>query len=552
MKTGFMYPIFFDTLAKKLKIMPSDCISYQKSGYFTSLMIDYLNQKPEISSLYNHFPTISNFQKQFEEKSKNFSKENRISLHGVLKEQYQNIQISEKTAENIDALLLENTFTITTGHQLNLFTGPLYFLYKIITTLNLCETLKTHYPNQHFVPVYWMATEDHDFEEINFFHFKGKKIQWNRETSGPVGSLSTAGLELVLDFFKKELGDSKHAKQLMEWFEKAYLNHENMADATRFLANELFGKHGLVILDADNPQLKKIFTPNIKEEIFHQSSYIKVNEKLPFLKDYFVQVNPREINFFYMEKNLRERIVFENGIFKALNTTLAWNEEQMHELIENHPEKFSPNVILRPLYQEVILPNLCYIGGGGELAYWLELKGVFEQHQILFPILLLRNSVVLTTEKQIKKIDSLELSWEDLFMKSEALKIKKTQTLSELRLDFSSQKMHLKSQFDAILDLSQKTHKSFLGAVKAQERKQIKGLEMLEKRLIKAEMKIHHEALQRILHLKNELFPNDGLQERTLNFSEFFEEYGFQLIENLKMNLKPLSQDFHMEVLKYR
>lgn len=531
--------------------MPNDCISYQKSDYFSSLMVDYLNQKTELEILYNHFPTLENFKLQLEEKKANFPFQNRQILHNVLKKQYEKLSISELTAQHINAILTDNTFTITTGHQLNLFTGPLYFLYKIISTINLSQALKTKYPSQNFVPIYWMATEDHDFEEINYFKFHGKKIQWDTEHFGAVGALSTEGLEVVLDFFKNELGSGNHAKQLISWFENAYLKRQNLTDATRYLANELFGSFGLVILDANDLQLKKRFSLYIKDEIFQQTSFLKVSEQLSYLKNYSVQVNPREINLFYMDQGLRERIVFEDRVFKVLNTELVWDENQMHKMIDEYPEKFSPNVILRPLYQEVILPNLCYIGGGGEIAYWLELKGIFDHYQITFPILLLRNSVLLTTEKQAQKANKLGLSWADLFLKSDILKVQKTHELSKIKIDFSAQKLYLKQQFEQMLNLSSKTHTSFLGAVKSQERKQIKGLEHLEKRLLKAEMKIHQDTIDRIIHLKNELFPQDALQERVLNFSEFYENYGPQMIQNLMINLNPLDQTFHVEILKY-
>src|SRR5690606_14331141 len=112
-----------------------------------------------------------------------------------------------------------------TGHQLNLFTGPLYFLYKIVSAINLAKQLKSAYPEYNFVPVYWMATEDHDFAEINFFNFRNKKIQWNRESAGPVGRFTTEGLDAVLDIFSKELGVGNNAVYLKSLFEKAYLNH---------------------------------------------------------------------------------------------------------------------------------------------------------------------------------------------------------------------------------------------------------------------------------------------------------------------------------------
>lgn len=429
--------------------MPSDCITYQNSGYFTKLMIDYLDETSELKPFYNHFPKIENFKSQIEEKSSNFnSNGKREILVSELEKQYQNFEVSKTTLNNIKLLNNANTFTITTGHQLNLFTGPLYFLYKIVSTINLCKQLKKEYPENNFVPIYWMATEDHDFDEINYFNYQGKVFRWNRVSTGPVGRLSTEGLDKVFDLFSKEIGTSNNASFLKNLFENAYLKHSNLADATRYLANELFQNEGLVIIDGDSVALKKMFIPFVKKELLEQTSFKKVTETNELLKEYFVQVNPREINLFYIEDNLRERIIFENDIYKVNNTTIQFSESEILTELENHPEKFSPNVITRPLYQEVILPNLCYIGGGGELAYWLELKSSFEENNITFPLLLLRNSVLLATQKQAEKADKLELSWSDLFTNQRILLDSKTKDFSQFKIDFSEQKEHLKKQFE--------------------------------------------------------------------------------------------------------
>ena len=166
--------------------MPSDCISYQDSGYFSKLMIDYLNEDKNVQSLYHRFPNLENFEAQILEKQADFSNANRDVLSLALADQYSNFEISETTKANIELLKNSNTFTITTGHQLNLFTGPLYFLYKIISVINLTKELKVKYPSFDFVPIYWMATEDHDFNEIHYFNYENKKIQWNKNASGPV------------------------------------------------------------------------------------------------------------------------------------------------------------------------------------------------------------------------------------------------------------------------------------------------------------------------------------------------------------------------------
>jgi len=524
--------------------MPNDCISYQNSGYFTKLIVDYLEEKDELKALYNRFPKLENFKLQLEEKAQNYPTDYRKTLVNALENQYHGFEVSEATQANINQLSDFKTFTITTGHQLNLFTGPLYFLYKIVSVINLCAALKQAYPEHHFVPVYWMATEDHDFEEINYFNFQNVKIKWERESFGPVGRLSTAGLEEVYEVFAKDLGLGENAAYLKSLFDNSYLKHSNLADATRYLANELFKDKGLVILDGDDVLLKQLFMPFVKEELLHQISFEEVTQTNEALKDYTIQVNPREINLFYIEDNIRERIVFENEQYKINNTDWVYSKDEILALLENHPEQFSPNVILRPLYQEVILPNLCYIGGGGEIAYWLQLKSNFEANKITFPILLVRNSVLLVTEKQVQKADKLRLTWGDLFLNQQELFTKKTQELSQFNLDFTEQKEHLKKQFEALKQIATQTDKSFIGAVKAQEAKQIKGLENLEKRLLKAEKRVYAEKLERIIQLQNELFPNQSLQERRNNFAEFYLENGNQLTAKLFDQLHPLEPNF--------
>ncbi|WP_029034990.1 bacillithiol biosynthesis cysteine-adding enzyme BshC [Salinimicrobium terrae] len=534
--------------------MQKNSLSYRDTNYFIPLVTDYLDQKENVKQFYDLFPTLENFGKQIDSKKENFDRnggsEKRAVLVKILKDQHKSLHISKATTENIDLLEKKTTFTVTTGHQLNLFTGPLYFLYKIVTAINLAADLKKEYPEYNFVPVYWMATEDHDFEEISFFHLHGKKFQWNppksEKTRGPVGELPTEGLHDVFKLFSAEIGNSRYAQQLKEWFQKAYLEHDNLADATRYIANELFGEQGLVILDAHQLDLKKFYIPYLKEELFEQISFKTVQKKTEALEKegYNVQVNPREINLFYMKEGLRERIIEKDGKFFVHGQDISWTREELQELIEKHPERFSPNVLLRPLYEEVILPNLCYIGGGGEIAYWFQLKELFEKADVTFPILLLRNSALLQTEKQDQKRKKLNISLPELFLKSHELINRKVRRISNIDINFTPQKEHLVQQFQGMYDLAEKTDKSFLNAVKAQEVKQLKGLDHLENRLLKAQKRKLEDEVSRIAALQQDLFPGKGLQERHHNFSEFYLESGDILIPNLLQNLKPLELKF--------
>lgn len=528
--------------------MPADCISFKNTGYFSSLICDYLDENQELKPFYNRFPNLDNFKNQIEEKGLHFTQESRNVLYNALTDQYKKVDASALTLQNIDLLKLENTFTITTGHQLNLFTGPLYFLYKIVSAINLSKALKEKYPDQNFVPIYWMATEDHDFDEINYFNFRGKKVQWNKEASGAVGELSTEGLADVFEVFSNEIGHTKNAEHLKRLFKSAYLEHDNLSDATLYLANTLFHDYGLVIVEANQTELKKQFIPYIETELLNETAFKAVSETIEDLSEYSgnfkAQVNPREINLFYLNENLRERIVFENAVYKVINTEITWTKEAILEEVKKHPEHFSPNVIMRPLYQEVILPNLCYIGGGGELAYWFELQKYFNTVNVPFPVLLLRNSVLIQTESQQKKLEKLNISKEDVFLKRNAFINKKVREISNIDIDFSEQKKHLVQQFDSMYKIAEETDKTFLGAVKAQEIKQLKGLEHLENRLLKAQKRKLKDAVSRMTDLQTELFPGGSLQERNTNFSEFYLEYGEDLIPNLIESLEPLKGQF--------
>lgn len=336
-------------------------IPFQETGYFSNLIGDYLDKNENLNEFYGNFPDLNGFKNQIALKKQVFKSDSRKILIESLQKQYNSVETTSLTKSNIQLLESENSFTITTGHQLNIFTGPLYFLYKIVATINLAKKLTTEFPETNFVPVYWMATEDHDFEEINYFNFQGKKVVWDKESSGAVGRLNTEGFEAVFKAYSNQLGNSINENFIKNLFQKAYLKHTNLTDATKYLVNELFGEYGLVIIDGDDVELKEQFSPIVKDELLKNTSFNFVSntsEKLGV--NYSIQVNPREINLFYLKENLRERIVFENNNFKINNTNIVFSEEEILKELSRYPERFSPNVIMRPLYQETILPNLCY------------------------------------------------------------------------------------------------------------------------------------------------------------------------------------------------
>ncbi len=500
-------------------------ISYKQTNKFSNLVTDYVSENEQLSQFINHFPNAEGFKKQLVEKSTH--KVDRLTLVEVLKEQNKVFPLSDLSVKNIALLKSDQTFTVTTGHQLCLFTGPLYFIYKIISTLNLAEQLAKEHPDNNFVPVFWMATEDHDFQEINHINLFGKTLNWDSEQGGAVGRMNLQGFESVLEELEKLLGERTNASTLITIFKEAYLKHTNLADATRYLVNYLFGEYGLVIIDGDDKALKTQFTRLIKKDVLEQGFESELKKcSIDLAKNYKAQAYVRPINFFKLTTNTRDRI--EGGITASE--------------IENSPEDFSPNVLLRPLYQETILPNIAYVGGGAEVAYWMQLKTVFKQEQLPFPILLLRNSAMFLNHKQHKQFMDLGFNITDLFLP-------KNDLINTYIKEKNSKSVTITEELSAIEAVYQKilaktTDVSIQSSIKAALQKQYNVLEKVEKKLLKSEKKKHETALLQIEKIKQDLFPKDGLQERYNNFIPFYLTYGENFIKIMKENLNPLNPNF--------
>lgn len=503
------------------------------TGAFPPLFLDYISQKESLQPFYGYFPTLNNFEKQIQEKSLN-NNTDRVKLVKVLRQQYKHLN----NCPDLSLLEKPNTFTVTTGHQLNIFTGPLYVIYKIVTTINLARKLKEAYPDYNFVPVYWMATEDHDFEEISYFNLFGKKYTWQTQQKGAVGRMNP-----------RELGEAlKILPERLPLFEKAYLKHDKLADAVRCYMNDLFGHEGLICIDGDSTDLKRLFLPIIEEELTSSIAYGLVTQTTSQIEElgYHTQISPREINLFYLEEGIRERIVKEGDDYQVLNTDLKFSETEMLDLARQHPERFSPNVVLRPLYQEMILPNLAYIGGPSEVPYWMQLKGVFDHFDVLFPFLLPRNFALYINAASSKRAEKLGVTIENLFWDDVRLRKSFVEKASTISLELTQEKQAIEQIFNDILHKAIAIDKTLEGAVNAEKVKIINALANVEKRLQKAEERNHETEVNQLLGLKAKLFPSGGLQERSENFLNFYLN-DITFIQRLLDSFDPL--DFQFNVL---
>ncbi len=508
-----------------------------KKEFFNPLVYDYLSEHKELFGLYDFFPDREGFTNAVS--AIQMEKYNRALLVEVLTEQSKRVKNTSSASEkNIRLLSKENTFTVTTGHQLCLFTGPLYFIYKIFSVINLCEKLKQEFPDQNFVPVYWMASEDHDFEEVNHFIVYGKKIEWNSSEKGGVGTFKTESLTEVKAKLKEILGEGPNADLLTDLFEKAYLKHSDLASATQFLVNELFGKYGLVVVDGSSKKLKESFIPYFEKDIFESISFKKVNSTIGKLKQlkYEAQVNPREINCFYIEAGLRARIEKEGEGYTIVGTDKKFSKTELQQLIKSNPEKISPNVVLRPCYQQFILPNLAYVGGPGELAYWLEYKELFDESDLFFPVLTLRKMITIIDNNTLSKIKKLGFGMENVFENEQEL-VKLYIEKSNNSFNLESYKKTIEDLFRKISEETGKVDKTLNATVEAEKQKNLNSISTLEQKTIRAiKAKLDTEVNQ-IKAVKAKLFPNGIPQERVENFSTYYNKWGSDFLSSLKESI---------------
>jgi bacillithiol synthase len=523
--------------------MQKSILRFDQIPQLAKIDVAYATGDPRLKPFYAHAPTLEGIQAALQQKKGHDFP--RTALAGVLEQHYAGLPEQEAVSAGIAALRDPATFTVVTAHQPSLLLGPLYFIYKAISVINLAEQAQAR-TGTRIVPVFVLGSEDHDLDELNNIHLFGKKLIWESPETGSVGSMGTASLGPVLAELGALLGESEAARALFARVEKAYTAQPTIAAATRAFLHDLLGRFGLVTLDMDHPDMKRHFLPVLRAELFERPSLKLVQKSTEGLNaaGFKTQAMPREINLFYKAPGIRERIVLEDGVFKVLNTDLVFDKEAMSAEVEARPERFSPNVVLRPLYQEMVLPNLAYVGGGGELAYWLERKALFEYFKVPLPVLIRRNSAMWLDKDAVKKIKKSGFGPADFFEDTDVLIRRFVETHAEGEVGLAAEIAELRLIFEKIAQKAAAIDPTLEKAVRADETKAVGGLEQWEGRLMRAEKQKHEVVLNQLRALKEKLCPGGGLQERHDNFMPYLLKYGEAFLDVLKENLDPFDAGF--------
>ncbi len=524
-------------------------LTYRHTGAFPKIVLDYLEDAKELRSFYAFRPDLEGIKKAIEVRKQFVT--NRIALVQHLEKQYNNMPVSEAVLKNINLLAGEHAFTITTAHQPNLFTGPLYFIYKILHAIKLANVLKLQLPSFHFIPVFYIGSEDADADELAHFWLHGRKLQWKTIQTGAFGKFVVdQELLKLIDVIAGELGVQPFGKEITEKLKRYYKAGITIQQATFELVNDLFGEYGLVVLIADAKELKQQMRNVFEDELVHQNSAKLVQQTVKNLEQYYkVQAGGREINLFYFDEDLRERIERKGDGYAVANTTITFTKDEILQELKEHPERFSPNVILRGLYQEIILPNIAFVGGGSEIAYWLELKAVFDFYQVPFPVLMLRNSFLLVEKKWQERMVKLNFSIEELFQTAEIL-LNEFVTKNSLRtLKLNGSLTNVDAFYEQLKQLSAAVDHTLVKHVDALKTKAVYRLRELEKKLLRAEKRKFEEQRRQIEQLKANLFPSNQLQERIDNVTAYYAKWGSGFIEKLYQHSLSFEQEFTVAMI---
>jgi bacillithiol biosynthesis cysteine-adding enzyme BshC len=519
-------------------------LSYQQTRAFSDIVTDYVSAQQQLRGFYRHPVSIDGVKAAIHERMK-FNTQRQVLVE-VLQEQYKSVAHHNMVADNIQSLLAANTFTVTTAHQPNLLTGPLYFIYKIVHAVKMAESLNQQLPEYHFVPVFYMGSEDADIHELNHFTVQDKKYIWQTKQKGAVGRMLVDNdLIQLIEELKGQLGIEPSGIEVTELFSACFQKGKSIQAATFELINALFASYGLIVLIADDARLKHQLSHVFSDDLLQHQPNAIVSSTCDLLEEHYrVQAHPRLINLFYLKDDIRERIEKVGAEYHVVNTNIRFTEAEISGLLMQHPECFSPNVILRGLYQETILPNIAFIGGGGELAYWLQLEDLFTHYQVPYPVLVLRNSFLIIEDKWKKKLDRLGLQITDLFQPENDILQLIVKRYAADKLSLVGYYNDVDSIYSNIETQAVEVDASLERYVQAIKKRSLKTLKALEKKMIRAEKRRYSDEQRQIAQICAALFPKNGLQERVENFSRFYVKWGNDFIHHIYHHSLTLDQQF--------
>lgn len=537
-------------------------VEYNLLPNFQDLFLDYVSNDAEKYSKVKKF-IPANFRSNDEifavidRKIQNYNSNRYFDknvLIEILKQQNVTFGGNEVTATNIELLTNDNTFAVVTGQQVGLYTGNLYTIYKTITAIKLAFELREKYKECNFVPVFWLESEDHDLDESNHIHIINKsndllRIGFNPEivdeedelkkkSSAPVGGIKfDKTINEFNDILKESLIDTEFKEKLIERISSFYTEGNNYKTAFAKMLNWIFREYGLVFIDPSDTDVKKLLTPIFEKEL---NTTPRLCEKIISIsadieKEYDLQVKPKVINLFYVHNGNRLLLEpRENERYALKNSKKRFEREELMNILFSNPENFSPNVVLRPICQDYLLPTIAYVAGPAEISYYAQLKPAYQHYDLTMPVIYPRVSVSVIENKIDKFLKNFELNFQEVF-EHKVMINKIVSKLSEVKIDDEISKMQdeFNSTFYNMKNVTGKIDKTLLNNIDGIRDKLFKNLEIFKSKLVNAQANRSEVTTNQIEKVTNNIYPNRNLQERVINISYFLNKYNDEFLIRL-------------------
>jgi bacillithiol synthase len=526
----------------------------------------YLQQNPEVMSFFDYgFGNKAQDQERLVElKNRSFPRED-IANH--IKDFMQKYPSSPNVMVSLEKLMDSNSVVVIGGQQAGLLTGPLYSIHKVISIIKLAKE-KEKQLNIPVVPVFWIAGEDHDYHEVNHVYTVsgkslGKKAYPEKMISKVMVSDITLNAEVCTKWANEvleSLGEAEYTQEMKKFIDTAIRNSQNFVDFFAFIIMELFKDKGLLLIDSGNPSLRKIekefFIKQIDKNVeIAEALYAQQSEMTEsgFLRT--IEVEKNSANLFYYEKKYNERLLLEyheeHQKFISKNKAVSFSVTELLQIANDFPERLSNNVVTRPLMQEFLFPTIAFIAGPGEIAYWAELKRVFEVFQIKMPSIVPRLNITILERAIESDIDDLGLTIQDVLQigtsKAVASFFSSVKD-AELEEQFSQIKEQVNKKYQIIEQKLVHLDRGLLPLLHKNESILIEQVDFLKSKIESSIQLRHENTFQKFNRIENSLRPNGGPQERTWNVFYFLNKYGFEFIQEI-MQL-PMEFDGLHKVIK--
>jgi bacillithiol synthase len=533
-------------------------IPFSSLPYINELFIDYIENYEKVSKYFNFdYKSFDDFSKCIEAKKHTYLKNvsfDRNDICDILRSQNQNFNSTDATLENIQLLHYENTFAVVTGQQIGFLTGPLYTVIKAINTVQLCDNLSKKFPEYNFVPVFWMEADDHDFREINNVSVIDKENEIKNIKNFEKGTeeekyLKPAGKIVLDDYINNFIDEIKGLLQqtdftddILEKVKKAYKPGVDLKSAFANFFNSILGELGIILIDPSDDEIKKFSKPVFVKELysFPETCEHVIDTSAMIEQEYPAQIKPQPINLFYIHNGNRYLIEpRDNEVFALKNSRQKFSKEELHSILDNNPERFSCNVVTRPIVQDYLLPTVAYIGGPSEIAYFAQLKKVYSSYNLTMPVIYPRTSVTMLEKKVKNFIDKYDIRFETLFYK-DTLKKSLLNKIEDVNSEgiFSDMLDELNAVYYKYESKLIKIDKNLINTFRKKNEQYVDSLKVIKEKFINAQIRqsdIVSEQLEKNINL---ILPGNAFQERVLNIIYFLNKYSPELVTYLKKSIR--------------